>query len=657
MSSTGESEVSRVEGPSRQRSAVIVAALLAAHTALVLLLFPPSGLMRAEPINYNDYMLHYYHWSTFVQYMKSDGQPWGYNPYWMAGYPDNTVYDVENKAVEVLAYASEAAGLDDVRVFKWFVFATFIVGPLLTYWAARNFGFSSRRSSVVLALQIVLWHTLPFARVMVVTGAFSYVFVSYLAIFASSLAFRYLRDRETKCLAGFAIICPLALLIHIYAAVIISVPVLVVCLIHLRSLQARDVMYLALIAAGSLLFNSFWLGPFFRFLHYSTVTGASLIQGSLPVFLFWSLLAVVMVPALGLACGFALKGLRLTSRDYGRKLAWFFLIVILFFLVVGALGRYTPVTRMLVALRYHVNAFQYLAFPAALGLAWAWASLSGRWTRRRLTTGVLYAGMILGILVPLTLTAGLSNAPADNNPIAWFFSRRLDHAVVDNPQSGALVDWLRNNTDKSGRILIESVWSPMESEEKAWFYMHFIPILPMLTDREFIGGPRDDTLLLHHFPSFHLDFVSFEQLVSGDVPMVLFGKKINSISQGRLREYFDLYNVTWVVCSRPISKQYFDRQAPFVQLETKIGEVWIYRVDRTPSYLVEGKGTVEATYNRIRVEEFQGKDAVLKYHWMEGLRTRPQLPLERIMLMDDPIGFIRIPNAPSSFEIYNDYEN
>lgn len=653
-----ENEVTKEKKMTKKFNAQLLVLLLMIllHVLLVVSIFPLPALFSSEPINYNDYMLHYYHWNNFAEYMQGSGRSWGYNPYWMVGYPDNTIYDVENKGIELLTYAASSLGLDDVVVFKWFLMFTFILGPLLTYWAARNFGFSRWSSLVVLALQIVMWHTIPFSRVMVVTGAFSYAFVSFLSIYVLSLLYRYLQEQDTKLLVAIALLCPLSVLLHVYSAVIIAVPGLILYLLYARRQPLRVPLSFAAIAVLVLLSNLFWLIPFLRFLKYTTVTGDSLIQGSLPMFIFWSLLAMFMTPGLALMSAFSVKGYRLIRQEMGKELYLFFLITLLFFLIVGALGRYTPVTRMLVALRYHVNMFQYLAFPGALGLIFGVRSLIARYRQRKVSTIFGAAGMAFAVLIPLLMVLGLSSAPADTNPIAWFYSRKLDNTIESDPQSAKLIDWLRENTTNEGRILIESVWSPMEEEEQAWFYMHYEPILPLLVEREFVGGPRSDSLLVHHFTGFHLDFADFEQLISAEeIPMLLFKKQIDTITLDKLQEYFDLYNVLWVVCSRPVAKDYFALYPEYITPAATIGDVSIYRVNRTPSFLIGGTGQVRATYDRIDVSEWSGGDAILKYHWMEGLRTNPELQLERVTLMDDPIGFVKIHDAPRSFSVYNGY--
>lgn len=51
-----------------------------------------------------------------------------------------------------------------------------------------------------------------------------------------------------------------------------------------------------------------------------------------------------------------------------------------------------------------------------------------------------------------------------------------------------------------------------------------------------------------------------------------------------------------------------------------------------------------------------GDEIVLEYHWLESLRTRPPLPLERCPIPGDPIGFVRVrPLGRWQFVVNNEY--
>jgi hypothetical protein len=74
-------------------------------------------------------------------------------------------------------------------------------------------------------------------------------------------------------------------------------------------------------------------------------------------------------------------------------------------------------------------------------------------------------------------------------------------------------------------------------------------------------------------------------------------------------------------------------------------EYTIFRIDREHSYFARGRGRVERVdYNRIELADLEPEagELVLRYHWQEGLRSDPPLPIEQAITPGDPIGFIRI---------------
>ena len=83
----------------------------------------------------------------------------------------------------------------------------------------------------------------------------------------------------------------------------------------------------------------------------------------------------------------------------------------------------------------------------------------------------------------------------------------------------------------------------------------------------------------------------------------------------------------------------------------------VYEVLRKPTFFLKGSGTVQADYNRIILSDLQpeGNEIIISYHWMKYLVTDSGVGVERVLLGDDPIGFIKITNPPERLTIYNGY--
>jgi hypothetical protein len=60
---------------------------------------------------------------------------------------------------------------------------------------------------------------------------------------------------------------------------------------------------------------------------------------------------------------------------------------------------------------------------------------------------------------------------------------------------------------------------------------------------------------------------------------------------------------------------------------------------------------VKAGYNRLELSGLKGNEVVLKYHWVDGLRTVPPTRIEPVQVADDPIPFIKLVNPPAAVTI------
>ena len=117
------------------------------------------------------------------------------------------------------------------------------------------------------------------------------------------------------------------------------------------------------------------------------------------------------------------------------------------------------------------------------------------------------------------------------------------------------------------------------------------------------------------------------------------------------------YNVKWIVCWFQKSKDFFSQYPEYVTKIADVDKFSIYTVNREPSFVLKGSGSVHADYNRIEVSDARPEDGeiILAYHWMKQLRVIPEAAIERVFLGGDPVGFIKIKNPAESFAIINRY--
>jgi hypothetical protein len=122
-----------------------------------------------------------------------------------------------------------------------------------------------------------------------------------------------------------------------------------------------------------------------------------------------------------------------------------------------------------------------------------------------------------------------------------------------------------------------------------------------------------------------------------------------------LKRYLERYAIGWVVVDGEFGPLDFRRD--LLQPAESIGEFRVYRATLQPSYFARGDGVISAqSLNSISVKDAAGPELVLRFHWMETLRCRPDCRLERIAEPENRVGFIRVLEPPAQFEIYNEYD-
>jgi hypothetical protein len=114
---------------------------------LAFLFVPITGLFDHHPVIEQDWGLHFHHLKSLEAFWQQDRRLWGYNPFFMAGYPSNTIQDLGIKIFEVLALALSGFGLDLIQGFKLAAFLATAAVPWMMFFAAGNI-FNSRSPSI-----------------------------------------------------------------------------------------------------------------------------------------------------------------------------------------------------------------------------------------------------------------------------------------------------------------------------------------------------------------------------------------------------------------------------------------------------------------------------------------------------------------------------
>jgi hypothetical protein len=210
-----------------------------------------------------------------------------------------------------------------------------------------------------------------------------------------------------------------------------------------------------------------------------------------------------------------------------------------------------------------------------------------------------------------------------------------------------LIRWIKANTDNTARIMIEDqlrLWERTEPES-----LHWTPLLPVLTGRQYVGGLYQCAFIKHHFVSF------------GDWHLA--GRHIRDWSAEELQRFLRRYNVGWIITwsrasvrkegGRPLSTDVFAAM-PFCSLVAELPRLtgrpdenryFVFKVSAPPGFFLRGRGRVlRVDYDLIELAELVPQEGliVISYHWQDGLEAEPQVQLTAVRVGDDPVGFIAI---------------
>lgn len=638
-----ESESNRIW---RYAIAAATAACLALGVASVLRVVGWSNLSPAgaegarRSIAFDDYALQFYYGQLGSRFLAEGGVTYGYDPNFLAGYPKTPIYYPSSKPYEFSLRLFSR--FDPGTVFNRTVFFMLALLPFLMYGAAANFRLSHTERLAVVAMSTIPHRLVPmcgFYEIMEAAGMVPFIFASFLSVYVVSLVYRFHLTGERRAGLALIIAAPLLYMCHLTAVLISVVPIAAIYLTRLRTTTSRQHAWMWLVLVVVVVANWPWLKGYFLFSHYSDLGDFYTLEGSKHFVPAGGLFAPfhVRVPPPKIVSlvlpVFGMIGLYVWQRERRRELLaifWpqiFFLFVVTFYGVFLGLAAIDPA-------RITLPLGLYLFFPAAHALRVAVANARER--IRRADGARRTIAVAASAAVALVLAASLPELSAK----FWrpFTLPRLEKREGFSDHGMALIEWLRDQTDSSGRILHEET----DRKSHQYFGSHMVAWVPLFTGRQFASGPAPYALLKHNFLRF----------IAGTFR----DQPIQRVDAETLSSYFSLYNVRWVVCWTRPSKRVFNR-LPFATRTGRYDKFTLYRIEIEPSYFLRGSGRLEVQENRILLHEISPEDGVvaIKYHWFELLRTDPPRTITQRHMLDDPIPFIQVEDPPQELVIYNDF--
>ncbi len=581
-------------------------AVLVVHILATLYFFPLSDIVNDRPVVTLDHSFHYYQavrarevfWETF----RIDR----YDPYFMAGYPGGTIFDLDMKGAETFCAFFPLVGV--ARALKLFILFAYLTMIPVIYWGSRMQGFRIGESTLGLLVFLAFWHWgRPYAGDFRYAGMFSFVFASHLGFLLVGLLRQVARGRWVKTFFGLG---PLTFLIHPTAVVMLPVPFAVSLGIDRRLWSRRKWLILAAWCAAVLVLNVMWLRPFFEYVWMKTTTEIYYqIHG------LGGLASILLKPTCLIALamiGLAVTGAVRLIRDRRLATALPAAAAAFFLFLMAGWGVYLPGVNQLEPGRFLLSAFIFLAPLAGAGAMTAASAVSSALPFDRLRRILRPTALVSMVLVIL--------------PLSLLESKSFYHHTVKTtltPEVAALVDSVMARVHPPGRLMIE------DSEAMYYGDTHLPALLPLMTGVEQIGGPYPHTFLLYYFTSFRWEET--------------FGRPMEEWDAESLGGYLELYDVRWILTATGRSGEVLSRlvgrpadwtQAPYA--------LWRLGGDRGRVPPV-----VRSSINRLEVHGGGHLGGYfINYHWVPGLEASGNAVIRPVHRRDDPIPFIYVePNG------------
>ena len=623
--------------PSRTTYLLSVLAVGALHLSLAAHFVDVGTILSDEPLMGADYDTHIGQTMRVIEGLDKWGELWVYDVQLLAGQPEGTIFDADNKGWELWTFVLWKCGLTPGLAFNTYPLMIHLLGPLLVAIAAALFGLGAWTSLLAALMASAIWWFDSWAHWCWWIGMVSYATASVAFLLPLALFFRFVTREAVGSGVAFVLVLPLCLLIHPYSFFMLVVPLATLYLYWRREIPRRHHLVVALAIVAALAFNAVWLIPAAKHWHY--ILDSAYFGNTGPGHLvadFFNLLidpsdsGVIATRAafrfLFLAMSISVcwvwwREQRVLAVAFGSALGALF--------VLGYFGSWLPGAPQMQPYRY-VLPLSLLACVGAAGFV------------KSLATGATGAPRLALRLRSLVLILGLGTVQHLAGDISYFLSDALPvvRPMIDNtPAPLAMTghpptlpyripqlvekamripemsDWVGANTKPGARVLVDNTHL---GERLAW-----------RSRVEVIGGFRHRNIA-HSYANF---FRRFENV---------------KVDHDALARYLRTYAIDWVILAQP--RPEFAQADDLLESLGTIELYSVYKARASTSKVLGGPGVVEAGTNRIVVTGSDANKPVsLSYHYHEQLICEPSCRVEREEIEFDPVGLIRVPapHAPN----------
>jgi hypothetical protein len=579
---------------------------------------PFQRLLDDQPIVSGRHPLHLYHGYLGSLALAARGTPCCYDPNFQAGYPKTPVFDSGSRPAEwFLLLAGEEYR---PAAYKIGLACCCLIVPALLFLAARGAGLNRAPSCLATLLGLLVWWGVP-GRGALEAGDLDLLLGAAAAVAQAGLLLQFHRAPGARAWLALVVVS----LLGWFTYPLLFALLVPVGLIYYLSIGARHrfVWHVALLGAvaAAVAANLFWLTDWFN---YWWIRAPLRIETDLlshrTLRTIWEAPLWGNTTDRGLAVAlFAVGAVGVVVWNFQRERASARLLGLgaAGLLGLSVVGMASEPLGSVGVVRLLIPALLFAVAPAVYGLEWVLGGLmawSGPWRGAMIASALCLSGVV-----------------AARQPLSELASRATGTtplAIGLGPDREAVVAAIESHTTREARILWED--RPGQSATGHW-----TALLPVLTDRSFLGGLDANAGIVHE-----------QELRFAD--QMLADRWLRDWTDAELEDFFRSYNVGWVVCWSQAAIERFRAMKDVEAIATLRdgGTGSLFAINRRKSYVLKGEAHwLHADSRRIALGDVtpdENGEVWLSLHYQSGLRAAPgQVQIEQVPNPND-IRFVRL---------------
>jgi len=575
--------------------------------------------MSLQPITNGDHIQFFARVLKIHRFLDLSGRTWGYDPFEMAGYP--AVFREAGTYFLGLATYPFAGFLPTATLYNLLVLGGYTLVPFLIFFASRNFGGTKNQAWSAFGFCTLFFHHFEYTR-----GLFGFEMAAFVGLLQVSLVWKWFQKRDLKTFAWLCLVSSLQFQLHPLVLQAVLVPNLFLVLAFLKKTKIRHHLFLM----GGLVFvlwtNWYWIGPGVQFSNwFGKLPGGFATEG-------WQLIGQDFLilkegfsgyvsSSINILLGYLIVMTILKRIKINKLRAVLFAVWLLALIVLTYFGDAFPGFRYFQPGRYKLFLFLLIFLISSYSFE---ESLWMRFKSKEFR-------ILMSMLVIFHFSTGLFK----KNFIP-FSTRLLDYQEE-------FIDYLEREGTSKGRILLECGYGP---------YPNIADIIPLRTGQPLLGGHDPGNFLLNGFFVFGRQAPLFPKPIR--IP-VAFGRYLSDTAEPEFFRQLETYNVLKVAAYTEETLNLLDTFSDILERENQVGKYTIFKVNREPSWFQAGTGKVSLDYDKLTIHEAAPGRMVLRFHWIQSLKSNPPLPLKPFHWEGAPAPFIEInnPGGLKDFVIYN----